>query len=131
MEQQRSTLLWEITGSLIGGALAALGASAVFLWFFDLPTVPDPRNHTGRAFVLLFLVMFVCGCFIGHRVFRAEALSDIARPIAGSYAGAIFLCVLAGLDFSEIVTMLGLATAGILTSAMGSLALRRWFAVEL
>ena len=96
------SLVRDIIGFFIGGVSAAVAAGLVFVAFFPLPTENDPRNHVGRTFVMLAVVMFLCGGFIGRRGFSAEALSDLLPSIIGTYAVAGLLPLFSGLSLSEI-----------------------------
>ena len=110
-------LLRDIVGFLAGGLLAALLSCVVFLVFFQLPP-PKPTDHTREALAMLVLVTFFCGGFIGRRAFSADFVSQLLLSVGGSYAVMVLLCILASLDFMEIARMIGLASAGILPSAV-------------
>jgi len=123
----RSSLARDAVGFLLGGILAAIGAGLIFVAFFPLPKEQNPRNHTGEAFAITVLVMFLCGGFIGRRGFSAEALSDLLPPVIGTYVAVILLALTAGLGFSELAPLVGFVSAGVVASAVGSLLLMRWF----
>jgi len=132
MDDFRPSLLREICGALAGGALASVGSGCAFLWFFDLPSEwnPDRPNYAGTVFAMIVLVMFICGGFIGRRGFVADSVSEVLPAVLGSYVAVIFLSFLASLDLSEIAAMAGFATAGIVTSAAGSILLQVPFPTE-
>jgi len=109
-------LIRDIVGFLAGGLVAALLACVVFLIFFPL-SPPKPTDHTREALAMLVLVNFFCGGFIGRRAFSADFLSQLMLSIGASYAVMVLLCILASLDFMEMVRMISLASAGILPSA--------------
>jgi hypothetical protein len=67
---------------------------------------------------MLVLVTFLCGGFIGRKALSADFLSQLLLSVGASYAVMAFLCILASLDFMETARMLGLASAGILPSAV-------------
>lgn len=116
-----------VIGFLIGMVLGSGAAALTFLCFYSLPAEPDPRNHNGEAFAILVLVMAICGGFIGHRGFTADFFSDLLWPVGVVYGIIMFLCLLSSISFGEIAIMIGLASAGVLASAAGSILLRKWF----
>jgi len=131
VNMNHSSLLRDVVGFLVGGLLAAVASGVVLVLIYPLPAVPDPRNHTGEALLMLVLVMFFCGGFIGRRGFSADFISDLWPSVITAFGAALFLCILAGLSFDEIAKMLGFATIGIVTSAAVSLLLQRWFPLKI
>ena len=123
----QSSLLRDVVGFVVGGLTAAVAAALIFLAFFPLPSEPKRTDHTGEALAMLVLVMLFCGGFIGRRGFSADFISDLVPPVIGSYVAVIGLCVIAGLSLGELAPMVGFASVGIITSAVVSLALLRWF----
>ena len=107
--------------------MAAIASALVLLAFFPLPPEPNPRNHTGEALVILCIVMFFCGGFIGRRGFSADAWIDLLPSVGGSFVASVFLCVIASLDLRETATMMGFASVGIVASAVAVLLLGRRF----
>jgi len=125
-----SSLVRDVVGFLVGGLVASVASGLTLLGFFPLPVEPDPRNHTGEALVILALVMFFCGGFIGRRAFSADFWSDLLPSVIGSYVASVLLCVIASLDFRETATMAGFVSVGIVTSAVVLLLLGRRFPPE-
>lgn len=119
-------LFRDIVGFLVGGLLAALLSAVVFLALFPLPP-PKPTDHTREALAMLVLVNFLCGAFIGRRAFSADFASQLLLSVGGSYTVMVLLCVMAGLDFLETTRMIGLASAGIIPSAVALFLLGRRF----
>lgn len=130
MSNSPSSLVRDVVGFLVGGLVASVASGLTLLGFFPLPVEPDPRNHTGEALVILALVMFFCGGFIGRRAFSADFWSDLLPSVIGSYVASVLLCVIASLDFRETATMAGFVSVGIVTSAVVLLLLGRRFPPE-
>ncbi len=127
MGSNHSSLLRDAIGFLVGGLVASVASGLTFVGFFPLPAEPDPRRHTGEALVILALVMFFCGGFIGRRAFSADFWSDLLPSVAGSYVASVLLCVIASLDFRETAAMVGFVSVGIAASAVVLLLLGRRF----
>lgn len=77
--------------------------------------------------MLLMLVMFFCGGFVGRRGFNAESLSDFLPSVIGTYVVVTCLGLLAGLSLQELAPMIGFTSVGILASIVSSLILLRRF----
>ena len=123
----QSSLLRDVIGFVVGGLVASVASARVLLAFFPLPPEPDPRNHTGEALVILCIVMFFCGGFIGRRGLSADFWSDLLPSVGGSFVASVILCLSASLDLRETATMMGFASVGIVASAVAVLLLGRRF----
>ena len=124
MNTNHSSLLRDVVGFVVGGLAAAVAAALIFLAFFPLPE-PKPTDHTREALGVLVLVVFFSGGFIGRRAFSADFWSDLLPSVITSYVVIGFLCLISSLDFREAATMIGFASAGIVTSAVLLLLLGR------
>ncbi len=124
MSSDQSSLLRDTIGFLVGAVTAAAAAGLVFVMFYPpLPESNPSRHDRAAALAILVIVMFFCGGFIGRRGLSAQFLSDLRWPVVGSYIVVAFLCLLASFSLAETAIMLAFATAGILSSAVLSLAL--------
>jgi hypothetical protein len=114
-------------GFILGAVIAAVTAGIAFHLLVPMPPETSPSRHdTEAAGVLLLLMVFFAGGFIGGRGFTADFVSDVFRPVLCSYAVIGFLCLLASWSFAETAVMIGLASVGIISSAVCSLLLMRW-----
>ena len=103
-------------------------AGIAFYLLVPMPPETSPsRGDTGAAGALLVLMMFFAGGFIGGRGFTADFISDVFRPVLCSYAIIGFLFLLPGWPFTVIAIMIGFVSVGIISSAVCSLLLLRWF----
>lgn len=71
--------------------------------------------------------MFFCGGFIGRRAISADFWSDLYPSVIGSFVASVVLCVMASLDLRETTTIMGFASAGMVTSASVLFLLGRHF----
>ena len=127
MNTRQPTLARDAAGFFLGGILGALAAGLVFVAFFPLPKEQTPQSHVREAFAMTVLVMFFCGGFIGRRGFSAEAGTDLLPSVLGTYTTVILFSLIADLDFSELLPLIGFASVGVVASAAGSLLLLRSF----
>jgi hypothetical protein len=127
MNGTQPSLLRDAVGFVAGGFVAAIAAGLVFRIFWPPPSAPTSQVHYGEGMTLIVWMAFFCGAFVGRKGFNADFLSDLLPPIIGSYAviGLMLLC--SNLDGREIAGLLGFTTAGMLSSAIVSLLLLRWF----
>jgi hypothetical protein len=124
MNCKQPSLARDVSGFVVGALVAAIVAGVVFVLVYPpLPESSPSRHDRAAALVILVIVMFFCGGFIGRRGFSADFLSDLIWPVVGSYIAVVFLCFLASFSFGETATMVAFATAGILSSALVSLVL--------
>jgi hypothetical protein len=131
METNQPSLGRLVIGFVAGGLLAAVAAGLVFSVFFPVPQDHN-RNHNGEGLELTIGLMFFSGGFIGVRGFNADALSDLAWPVIGSYVVVAIIYAMVGFSLRQIAPPLAcFSTAGIVASAIGTLLLRKWFPPEL
>jgi|ERR1039458_5536385 hypothetical protein len=126
----QSSLLRDVIGFVFGGLTAAVVSALVVAAFFGWPSAPSPRNYNGEdsaVLAVVVLVMFFCGGFIGRRGFSADFLSDLYPSVIGTYLVIVFLCIIAGLSFGELATMVGIASVSIVASTVVLLLLKYWF----
>ena len=129
VDTNRSSLLRHAIGFMVGAVLAASSAGFALVYFFPLPSQPNPRDHTGEALMLLSVFMIFSGGLIGRRGFSGASLSRLRRPVIGSYMVIAFLGLMGG-DFREMAIMAGFASTGMFCSALGTLILLRFFPLK-
>jgi hypothetical protein len=131
MNNNQPSFLRDLIGFIVGALVAAATAGLVFVLFYPpLPESNPNRHDRAAALAILIIVMFFSGGFIGRRGFSADFLSDLRWPVVGSYIVVVFLYFLASFSLGEIATMVGFATAGVLSSAIASLILLWRFPVK-
>ena len=129
MTLQQNSFLRYLVGFLAGATTASASTALTFLAFVPIPPETSPSHHdVGGMLALLVIVMLFSGGFIGGRGFNADFLSDLLRPILGSYAGIGFLSLLAFWGhWGGCAAMIGFSSVGIVASAGCSLLLLRYF----
>ena len=131
MNNNQPSFLRDLVGFFVGALVAAAAAGLVFVLFYPpLPESNPSRHDRAAALAILVIVMFFSGGFVGRRGFSADFLSDLLWPVVGSYIVLVFLCFFASFSLGESATMVGFATAGILSSAAVSVILLRCFPVK-
>jgi hypothetical protein len=126
---QQNSFLRYLIGFLAGATTSSASTALTFLAFVPIPPESSPSRHdVSGALALMVVVMVFAGGFIGGRGFNADFLSDLLRPIFGSYAVIGFLSLLAFWGhWGGIAAMIGFSSVGIVASAGCSLLLLRYF----
>lgn len=122
----RTSLFRDLIGFLVGGIVGAVAAGLAYVAVIGMPTQAH-NGEDGAPLAALVVFMIFAGGFIGRRGFSAHFVSEVYPSLIGSYIGATFLCLVAGLSFSELGAMIGFATVGIFASATTSVMLMRSF----
>jgi hypothetical protein len=128
---ESSSLGRDMVGFAIGAIAAAAASGLVFVSFIQVPPEDLPRDYTRTVLGAVVVVSFFAGGFIGRRGFSADTLMDLVPPIFGTYAASTFFCMAAGLSWNETLSPLAFVSVGIFASALLSVALQKFFPLEL
>lgn len=130
LRMNEPSLIRSLIGFIAGGLAASISSSLIYGLFFGFPSSPSPLNHNGEDSAplgLLILFMLISGGIIGCKGFSMDFISDLFNAGVVTFLIAIFLCVISGLRFREIMAILGCVTTGIVTVAVVSVVVMRLF----
>ena len=119
-DNRSPSLARTLAGFITGSALATFGSAGAFLLFVGFPAPKSDHDHVQTAFVLIVLAAAIAGAVIGGRAFSSDFISETVPVVLGTLIFIGFLCLVSRLSLQESLSILGLISAGVLISSVGS-----------